>query len=60
MQDSGAGGLLALYQQTAGAAQTDAYSQAFFVVGCLALAGAALALFLKPGKPAPGSAVVAH
>ena len=61
MQDGGASGLLGLYQQTAGAAQVDAYSQAFFVVGCLALAGAVLALFLRGGKPEPGAGpVVAH
>jgi EmrB/QacA subfamily drug resistance transporter len=59
MQQQGAAGLFGLYQQVAGTAQTDAYSQAFLVIGVLCFAGAVLALFLRSGKPA-GAAVVAH
>jgi phosphotransferase system glucose/maltose/N-acetylglucosamine-specific IIC component len=43
----------------AGAAQTDAYSQAFFAIGLICLAGAVLALFLRSGKPS-SKPVVAH
>lgn len=60
VQEQGASGMLALYQQTAGAAQTYAYSQAFFIVGLISFAGAVLALFLPAGRPAPGSSAVAH
>jgi EmrB/QacA subfamily drug resistance transporter len=56
---NGTAELFQLYQQTAGAAQTDAYSQAFFVIGLICFAGAVLALFLRSGKPT-GGAVVAH
>jgi EmrB/QacA subfamily drug resistance transporter len=62
MQSGGSSGtaeLFQLYQQTAGAAQTDAYGQAFFVIGLICFAGAVLALFLRSGKPT-GAAVVAH
>jgi len=61
MQEQGPGGLLALYQQVTGIAQTHAYSQAFFVIGLICFAGAVFALFLRSGKPAPGSGpAVAH
>jgi EmrB/QacA subfamily drug resistance transporter len=62
MQSGGSSGtaeLFQLYQQTAGAAQTDAYSNAFFAIGLICFAGAVLALFLRSGKPA-GPAAVAH
>jgi EmrB/QacA subfamily drug resistance transporter len=59
MQEQGPAGVLGLYQQTAGAAQTDAYSQAFFAIGLICLAGAVLALFLRSGKPS-SKPVVAH
>jgi hypothetical protein len=59
VQAQGPSGMLGLYQQLSGAAQTDAYSQAFLVVGVLCLVGAVLALFLRSGKPA-AKAVVAH
>jgi hypothetical protein len=48
-------GLLGLYQQVTGSAQTDAYSQAFLVVGLICLGGAVLALFLPSGRPTSGS-----
>lgn len=60
MQAKGASGMLGLYQQMTGAALTDAYSQAFFVIGLICLAGAVLAFFLRGGKPAPGTSVMAH
>jgi EmrB/QacA subfamily drug resistance transporter len=59
MQEQGPAGVLGLYQQMAGAAQTDAYSQAFFAIGLICLAGAVLALFLRSGKPS-SKPVVAH
>jgi EmrB/QacA subfamily drug resistance transporter len=53
--------LLAFYQRTSGIAQASAYSQAFFVIGLLCLAGAVLALFLRGGKPTGGSSsAMAH
>ena len=60
LQDQGPGGLLGLYQQTAGIAQADAYSQAFLVTGVLCLAGAVLALFLRARRPAGSAPVAAH
>jgi EmrB/QacA subfamily drug resistance transporter len=60
LREQGATGLYGLYQQMSGMAQTAAYSQAFFVIGLICLAGAFFALFLSSGKPAPGGAVVAH
>ena len=61
MQEQGPTGLLGLYQQVTGSAQTDAYSQAFFVIGLICFAGAVLALFLRSGRPTRGaSPAVAH
>jgi hypothetical protein len=61
MQQQGPTGLLGLYQQVSGSAQTDAYSQAFFVIGLICFAGAVLALFLRSGRPTRGSSpAVAH
>lgn len=61
MQEQGASGLLAYYQQVTGIAQTTAYSQAFFVIGLICFAGAFFAVFLRSGKPTPGSGpAVAH
>jgi EmrB/QacA subfamily drug resistance transporter len=61
MQEQGPTGLLGLYQQVTGSAQTDAYSQAFFVIGLICFAGAVLALFLRSGRPTRGSSpAVAH
>lgn len=61
MQEQGPAGLLGLYQRLTGMAQTDAYSQAFFVVGLICLAGAVLAaVFLRSGKPTSGSSPGAH
>jgi EmrB/QacA subfamily drug resistance transporter len=53
-------GLLGLYQQVMGSAQTDAYSQAFLVVGLICLGGAVLALFLPSGRPTSGSSTEVH
>jgi EmrB/QacA subfamily drug resistance transporter len=47
--------LSALYQRYSGIAQTDAFSQAFQVIGVLCFVGAVLALFLPVGRPASGS-----
>ena len=53
--------LYALYQRTAGIAQAEAFSQAFFVIALLCFAGAVLALFMPSGRPEAGaSAGVAH
>jgi hypothetical protein len=53
--------LYALYQRTAGIAQADAFSSAFFAISLLCFAGAVLALFLPSGKPAGGSSAgMAH
>jgi EmrB/QacA subfamily drug resistance transporter len=61
LQEQGPTGLLGLYQQVSGSAQTDAYSQAFFVIGLICFAGAVLALFLRSGRPTRGSSpAVAH
>ena len=61
MQEQGQAGLLGLYQRLTGMAQTDAYSQAFFVVGLICLTGAVLAaVFLHSGKPESGSSPRAH
>lgn len=61
MQEQGASGLLAFYQQVTGIAQTAAYSRAFFAIGLICFAGAFFAVFLRSGKPTPGSGpAVAH
>jgi hypothetical protein len=59
-QEQGPAGLLALYQRLTGAAQTDAYSEAFLVVGLICLAGVVLAAFLPSGRPTSGSSTGAH
>jgi hypothetical protein len=46
--------------QTSGAAQTDAYSRAFFVIGLICLTGAVLALLLRSGKPTLSAPVAAY
>ena len=56
----GSAGLLGLYQQMQGMAQTDAYSHAFFTIGLICLAGAVFALFLRSRKPDAAPAAVAH
>ena len=57
LQQQGTTGMFGLYQQMAGMAQTDSYSQAFAVIGWICYAGAVLALFLPSGKPTRGAAV---
>jgi EmrB/QacA subfamily drug resistance transporter len=54
MQQQGASGLLPLWQETALHIQAKAYSNAFFVAGCVTLAGIALALMLRSGRPDTG------
>ncbi|MGE3288062.1 MAG: DHA2 family efflux MFS transporter permease subunit [Pseudonocardia sp.] len=52
-QAHGAAGLLPAYQQLEAAAATVTYDNGFFVSAILAVVGAALALMLRSGKPAP-------
>jgi hypothetical protein len=51
MQEQGQSGLLPMWQQTSLQIQAQAYSSAFFVAGCVTLAGAFLALLLRSGRP---------
>jgi len=51
--------LYALYQRTAGIAQAEAFSQAFFVIALLCFTGAVLALFIPSGRPETGSSAAA-
>lgn len=51
MSQQGSGGLLSLWQEYTNQAQTMAYGKAFLIVGCLALAAAALAFLLPTGRP---------
>ncbi|MDT7577051.1 MAG: hypothetical protein QOH17_3384, partial [Pseudonocardiales bacterium] len=57
MQEQGSSGLLGFYQQVTGIAQTSAYSQAFFVIALICLAGALCAVFLRSGKPTQAAAM---
>jgi hypothetical protein len=53
--------MLSYYQQNEGIAQAAAFSQAFQIIAVIVFAGAALALFLPSGRPAPRSPdAVAH
>ena len=56
MQADGPSGLIPLWQQLTLQVQAQAYSNAFFIVGCVTLAGVLLALFLRRGAPATGAA----
>jgi EmrB/QacA subfamily drug resistance transporter len=61
MQQGGPAGLLPLWQQLSSDVQTQAYSNAFFISGCVTLAGVALAVRLRSGRPSAGTdAPVVH
>jgi hypothetical protein len=61
MQQGGPAGLLPLWQQLSSDVQTQAYSNAFFTSGCVTLAGVALAVRLRSGRPSAGTdAPVVH
>ena|SRR5882757_7615891 len=55
MQQQGESGLIHLWQQLSSQVQAQAYSNAFFVAGCVALAGVPLAFLLRSGRPAAGA-----
>jgi Na+/melibiose symporter-like transporter len=55
MQEQGPSGLIPLWQQLSMHVQTEAYSNAFFLTGCVTLAGVVLALFLRRGAPTAGA-----
>jgi EmrB/QacA subfamily drug resistance transporter len=55
MQKQGQSGLIPLWQEVSNQVQAQAYSKAFVVTGCVVLAGAALALLLRSGRPAAGA-----
>jgi EmrB/QacA subfamily drug resistance transporter len=55
MQEQGPSGLIPLWQQLSMHVQTQAYSNAFFLTGCVTLAGVVLALFLRRGAPTAGA-----
>lgn len=57
LQQQGQGGLLPLWQQTYVAAQAQSYSNAFFCLSALTIAGAFMALLFRHGKPEPGTHV---
>jgi EmrB/QacA subfamily drug resistance transporter len=55
MQEQGQSALIPLWQQLTYRVQTAAYSNAFFVSACIALAGVVLALSFRSGRPASGA-----
>jgi hypothetical protein len=55
MQAQGPSGLIPLWQQLSMHVQTQTYSNAFFLTGCVTLAGVVLALFLRRGAATAGA-----
>jgi len=61
MQQQGEAGLLPLWQKVSALVQAQTYSNAFFIAGCVTVAGVFLALLLRSGRPSAGaSKPVAH
>jgi hypothetical protein len=54
MQAQGPSGLIPLWQQLTSHVQSQAYSNAFFLAGCITFGGILLALFLRKGAPSAG------
>jgi MFS family permease len=54
MQQQGQSGLISLWQQLSNQVQTQAYSNAFLLVGIVAIAGSTLAFFLPSKRPGGG------
>jgi MFS family permease len=55
MRHNGRAGLIPLWQQLTNEVTAQAYSNAFFLTGCVTLAGIFLAVLLRTARPTPGA-----